>query len=138
MINSINSSTGGMATMVRPTKEEMFQKADANGDGKIDADELNEVLAKASEMSGQTIDAAELLSNADEDGDGALDQAEMDNAMAKLREEMGPPPPPNDPNMLKQLMSDDEEEQNSPKSIYQVMTDALTSSPATPLIDVDA
>jgi len=128
-----------MATMVRPTKEEMFQKADANGDGKIDADELNEVLAKASEMSGQTIDAAELLSNADEDGDGALDQAEMDNAMAKLREEMGPPPPPpNDSNMLRQLMSDEEEEQNSQKSIYQVMTDALTSSTATPLIDVDA
>ncbi len=138
MINSINSSMSSMPTMVRPTKEEMFQKADANSDGKIDADELNEVLAKMSEMSGQTIDAAEVLSNADEDGDGALDQAEMDNAMAKLREEMGPPPPPNDPNMLKQLMSDDEEEQNSPKSIYQVMTDALTSSTATPLIDVDA
>jgi len=137
MINSINSSMGGMPTMVRPTKEEMFQKADANGDGKIDADELNEVLAKASEMSGRTIDAAAVLGNADEDGDGALDQAEMDNAMARLREQMGPPPPPNDSSMLKQLLSD-EEEQNSSKRIYQVMTKALTSSTATPLIDVDA
>jgi Ca2+-binding EF-hand superfamily protein len=78
-----------------PTREEMFNRDDVNGDGGIDQEELSAVTDKLSEMSGQTIDAEELMAEFDANEDGLLDQSEMESAMAKLREEMGPPPQKN-------------------------------------------
>lgn len=66
-------------------KQRMFNKADADGSGGIDASELKAALAKLSEDSGQDLgDAEETLAKWDSDGDGSLNADEMDTGMKSL------------------------------------------------------
>ncbi|WP_326543549.1 EF-hand domain-containing protein [Pseudorhodoferax sp.] len=100
-------------------KERLFEKADADGSGKVDAEELKAVLAHAAGRSGQSLgDADDLLAQMDGDGDGSLGSDELDAGMRSLlqppastvafaqrREDMGgpegmhPPPPPGGPGL---------------------------------------
>ncbi len=94
MMNGINGMSSMIHSMgmrpMRPDPEERFNKADANGDGGLDKAEMETVLSKISEMSGQSLNVDEVFSEFDVDDDGVLSQEETENGMNQLREEMGP------------------------------------------------
>lgn len=93
MSNSISSVSSLLTqTQKMPSNEEMFNKLDQNGDGKLDQDELASVVDKINETQGLSVDVVELLSQNDTDGDGALNQDEMDSAMESYAPPQGPPP----------------------------------------------
>lgn len=110
-MSSITSVGGGFAAYGPPDpgrmRQRLFDKADADGSGGIDASELKGALAKLSEHTGQDAgDADELLTKWDGNGDGGLDIDEMDAGMKSLmpppastmefaqRQGGMPPPPP--------------------------------------------
>lgn len=64
-----------------------FEKMDSNGDGLLDEAELGSMAEKISEKTGQSVDAAQLLSKLDADSDGMLNQEEL-----KAGRPQGPPP----------------------------------------------
>jgi len=118
VINSIGSAfsnTGQMAGMGRrPSPAEMFSKIDEDGSGGLDQAELSDLATKLSEMTGEDVDAEELLSEYDTDQDGQLSEEETQALMDDHRPE-GPPsggmgamqgPPPD----LSQLFSDADED----------------------------
>ncbi len=72
-------------------QEEMFTRADANGDGTIDADELAAMAANGPEggPSGE-----ELLARLDTDGDGVVSRAESDAGIEEMHQKRPPGPPP--------------------------------------------
>ncbi len=94
MISGINGGSSLMGNMrmgaMRPDPAERFNKADANGDGGLDKSEMQTVLDKVSEMSGQDIDVENIFSEFDTDKDGMLSEQEAETAMNQLREELGP------------------------------------------------
>ncbi len=74
----------------------MFERMDANGDGKLDKAEITKMMEMRAERRGdatlkspEKIDA--FIKRADANGDGAVDTAEM-QATRKMR--AAPPPPP--------------------------------------------
>ncbi len=71
-------------------QERMFQKADADGSGGVDATELQTLLDKAAKKTGTSSDSSttELLSKSDGNKDGSLSSAELDSVMKS----MFPPP----------------------------------------------
>lgn len=71
-------------------QERMFQKADADGSGGVDATELQTLLDKAAKKTGTSSDssATELLSKSDGNKDGSLSSDELDSVMKN----MFPPP----------------------------------------------
>lgn len=77
------------ASRASAMKEKMFAKVDSDGSGAVDGTELQAMLDKLSERSGQSIGSAdELLSKMDSNGDGSLDADELDGGMKSLL----PPP----------------------------------------------
>ncbi len=94
MISGINGESSFMRNMgmraMRPDPAERFNKADANSDGGLDKSEMQTVLDKVSEMSGQDINVDNIFSEFDADQDGMLNEQEAETAMNQLREEMGP------------------------------------------------
>lgn len=85
-IGSIGGSTNyGMTMMRRPDPQEMFKKVDADGSGGISQAELQAVTDGIAEKSGQTLDAAQLLTQHDSNGDGSLDREEMNSLMESIR-----------------------------------------------------
>jgi len=88
MISGIGSSMdlSQMASM-RSQMGNPFEKVDSNGDGSLDKNEIVTMTEKISEMTGQSVDANEMLSNLDSDGDGLLSQEEFKAGRPK-----GPPP----------------------------------------------
>ena len=93
--------------------EKVFTKIDANGDDRIDKDELSAFLEQASSTSGvnSSSDLDELFSVMDADGNGSITQQEASNAIGDILKQlqgqmmnariggMGgmPPPPPMGP-----------------------------------------
>ena len=118
VINSIGSAypnTGQMTGMGRhPSPAEMFSKIDEDGSGGLDQAELSDLATKLSEMTGEEVDAEQLLSAYDTDQDGQLSEEETQALMDDHHPE-GPPPggmgamqgPPPD---LSQLFSDADED----------------------------
>ena len=80
-------SSGRQARM----QERMFQKADADQSGGVDATELQTLMDKVAEKTGTTLDtsAADLLSIADTNSDGSLSSDELGQVMQSIL----PPPP---------------------------------------------
>lgn len=77
------------ASRASAIKEKMFAKVDSDGSGAVDGSELQAMLGKMSERSGQSLGSAdELLSKMDSNGDGSLDADELDGGMKSLL----PPP----------------------------------------------
>lgn len=70
--------------------DKLFAKVDSNGDGSVDATELQGMLDKMSQRSGGKIsgDAADLLKKMDADGDGKLSKSELGDGLKSL---MAPP-----------------------------------------------
>lgn len=61
-----------------------FAKADGNGNGSVEKTELTALLAKASEKTGQSLDASTAFTTMDANSDGALDSNELQQGMEKL------------------------------------------------------
>lgn len=121
MINSISSISNAMYTnsssaMQRqppPPERDVFQLADSDSDGLVAGTELEAIVEKIAETSGNTISTENALSAFDADGDGGLNGEEL---LALLSEngfslsegqngEGGAPPPPPPPSMDKALSS---------------------------------
>lgn len=86
-----NSSvwSGLSASRAGPTKEKMFAKVDSDGNGGVDSSELQAMLDKMSERTGQSLGMAdELLAKMDGNADGSLDADELDSGIKSLM----PPP----------------------------------------------
>ena len=64
------------ASVDRPSREKMLKKFDADGDGKLNAEEKAEVLKKMNARK------KEMVSAFDKDGDGKLNEEERKTAMA--------------------------------------------------------
>lgn len=73
-----------------PNGQDMFKKVDSDGSGSVSSDELQTMLDKMPEKTGQTQDAATVLSQYDSNSDGSLSSDELGSMMKA----MGPPPPP--------------------------------------------
>ena len=77
------------ASRASAMKEKMFAKVDSDGSGGVDGSELQAMLDKVSERSGQSLGSAdELLTKMDSNADGSLDANELDSGMKSLL----PPP----------------------------------------------
>lgn len=98
-MSTISSTTGAsgawpdMNAQRTKMREKLFSKADADGNGSVDASELQSMLARLSGNSGagdsSSSDATALLKKMDSDGDGSLSSTELDAGMRAL---IGPPP----------------------------------------------
>ncbi|OPX93916.1 MAG: EF hand [Syntrophorhabdus sp. PtaB.Bin006] len=102
MVSSIGGSSSLMQSYMTQMRQQMFSKVDANGDGKLDSDELAEMVANGPK-NGPSVD--EILSQSDTDGDGSVSETEF--------EATAPPPPPmqgmggmSSADFLEQLFSD--------------------------------
>ncbi len=91
MVSSIGSSGYSASAFQPPSRKDIFSRADANGDGKLDTSEIEADLAANAPkdgpegVSGKTPpSAADIVSQLDTDGDGSVSQAEFEAA---------PPPP---------------------------------------------
>ncbi len=92
-IATVGSTSGAwsdlQASRASAMKEKMFAKVDSDGSGAVDGTELQAMLDKLSERSGQSLGSAdELLNKMDSNGDGSLDADELDSGMKSLL----PPP----------------------------------------------
>lgn len=64
-----------------------FEEHDSNGDGSLDIDELGSFADKISEMTGEEVNAEEMLARLDTDEDGLVSESELEAGRPK-----GPPP----------------------------------------------
>lgn len=90
MVNGINSGSGPTPTQMsamRGQRESPFKKMDSNGDGSLDRAEIDVVVDKITEFTGQSIDADQLITNFDIDKDGLISQKEFDSGRPQ-----SPPP----------------------------------------------
>lgn len=71
-----------------PSPEEIFKKADQDGDGKISKTELQTLTTEMEKKSGKKLDVDQLLGTYDTDNDGSLTSDEFD---ALMKTEMAPP-----------------------------------------------
>ncbi|MFY8105601.1 MAG: EF-hand domain-containing protein [Elstera sp.] len=81
MVSSIGS--GGFSTSaLTQYRQQLFTRADANGDGKLDADEIDTDLKSNAPqgIDGQAPTGTEIVSQLDTDGDGGVSQEEFANA----------------------------------------------------------
>lgn len=93
-LGSVGGGWGQMSTQgsrQARMQEQLFQKADSDGSGGIDATELQAALDTVSEKSGTNLStsAEDLLTQSDANGDGVLSSDEMASAMQSVM----PPPP---------------------------------------------
>ena len=64
-----------------------FERMDSNGDGSLDETEIGSMADKISEMTGESINASEIISKLDSDGDGLISEEEFKSGRPE-----GPPP----------------------------------------------
>ncbi len=99
MISSISGMGSSMAAMqgakARPSQEDLFNKIDTDGDGSVNATEVQSMADMMAEKMGDAAPTAdELMAQIDSDGDGAMSFAEFEAGRPQ-----GPPsgPPPGPP-----------------------------------------
>ncbi len=91
-------------------KDKMFSKVDSDGNGKVDKTELQGLLDKVTEMSGNSLGTAEdLFSKMDSNGDGSLSKDELDAGMKSLM-----PPPSSTIDFAQQRVADSSREAGAP------------------------
>lgn len=100
MISGVGSSSGYLSSMMtemrrQQTKsaselsEELFSKADANGDGVVDETELVKALSSQSRTaSGEGLGAEELFDFLDADGDGSITEQEHADGIQALQDKL--------------------------------------------------
>jgi Ca2+-binding EF-hand superfamily protein len=98
MIGSVGTNTCGLASVFSSISAsqrhaQMFKKLDTNGDGKIDAAELQAGAPK----DGKSKDAATIMKEVDTSGDGSIDSTENDAFLTKMEAQGNPGVPPPGP-----------------------------------------
>ncbi len=99
MVSSIGGSTGYLSSMIaemrKQTKsasqlsEELFSKADVNGDGIIDESELSKALSSQTKVgNGEGPSAGELFDLLDADGDGGITKQEHADGMQAIQDKL--------------------------------------------------
>ncbi len=101
-----------------PNPEEMFSELDSDSSGALSSDELQTLLDKMAEVTGESQEASELLTMYDNDSDGVLSSDEMDTMMKA----MGPPPPP------QQAMSNSSTESSGNSTLQDALASLLQNS----------
>ena len=99
-ISISNCSSGIDASMLKKMQEQLFKKADTDGDGSISKAELSKMVSSSDSKNSSSGD--ELFTQMDSDGNGSISKLESDAAIAKVSQQMqtqgmhpqGPPPPP--------------------------------------------
>jgi Ca2+-binding EF-hand superfamily protein len=131
MVGSISSSSSLSQIAQAEMRQRMFNKIDANGDGKIGKDELTQMVAKGPQ-GGPSVD--DIMSKLDTDGDSSISQSEFaagDKANGQPPE--GPPRMASgtgnisSADFVKQLLSDadtDSDGKISKDELSQVMANA--------------
>jgi Ca2+-binding EF-hand superfamily protein len=97
MVSSVSSNSSLWASQVANANsaaqrhKEMFERLDANSDGKIDTSELKAGLP----TQGNGKDAAAIMKEVDTSGDGVIDEGENDAFLTKMEsnKKAGGPPP---------------------------------------------
>lgn len=80
MVNSISGMGGSQAMMhgpPPPRDKDVFQMADSDGDGVVSQSELETLVEKINEVSGNSINVEESLSTFDSNQDGGLSGEEL-------------------------------------------------------------
>ncbi|NVN92007.1 MAG: EF-hand domain-containing protein [Desulfuromonadales bacterium] len=135
MTSSISGTRSSMsATMLKQMQEEMFKKADKNGDGKISADEMSQMAKAGNSQSSSSSD--NMFSQLDTDGDGAISRLESDASIAKMSQQMKgmgapPPPPPLDDTSSSDSTSSDSSSSSTITSLLKTLSTALQSGNTT-------
>ena len=86
-VSSASSAWSQMSGSARSTSraDRMFAKVDADGSGSVDKTELQGMLDKMAEKSGNTLGSADdLMTKMDSDGNGSLSKDELDTGMKSL------------------------------------------------------
>lgn len=83
---------GALGMSSRQSPEEMFGKVDTDDSGGLDQTEFQTLADMISEVSGEEVDAEELIASYDENGDGVLSEEETMAALEENRPEGSPPP----------------------------------------------
>src|SRR5690348_2276544 len=81
-------SGSGNTQDIATARQELFQKLDTNGDGKISKDELGAALASeqsAGSASSKAPSLDDLFSRIDTNGDGSIDQSENDAFLSSIQ-----------------------------------------------------
>jgi hypothetical protein len=108
MVQSVGFSSPAVSSLPRPSgpppdPKEVFSRNDSDGDGTLNADELQTLLDEvAAKMGGDGPTAADLLKKLDGDGDGSVSGAEFEAGRPQ-----GPPPD------MASYTADGTQEQNS-------------------------
>jgi Ca2+-binding EF-hand superfamily protein len=113
----------GQPPSLEEMQEEMFTRADANGDGTIDADELATMAANGPE--GRPT-AEELLAQLDSDEDGVLSRAESDAGIERMHQNRPPGPPPG--MEFGQTASDSDASDSLTQNLLDAMKNEIESS----------
>ena len=90
-IGGAGSTSGAWTSATRAQQQQrMFAKADTNGDGSIDVDELQGILDHAAKATGstETLKASDVFAKLDTDGNGTLSEQELAQGMQSIL----PPP----------------------------------------------
>jgi Ca2+-binding EF-hand superfamily protein len=96
-----NSSSGIDASMLKKMQEQLFKKADKDGDGTISKAELSQMVSSSDSKNSSSVD--ELFKQMDSDNNGSISRLESDAVIAKAASQMqtqgmhpqgSPPPPP--------------------------------------------
>jgi len=120
MTSSISSTSSSVTSaMLKQMQEEMFKKADKNGDGAISSDEMSQ-MASSGNTQGSGVSSADMFSQIDSDSDGAISRLESDAAIAKMAQQgrpQGPPPP----------KPEESEDESSINSLLEELSSALES-----------
>jgi Ca2+-binding EF-hand superfamily protein len=89
----MNAISGAGGQMYRPTAKEMFQRMDADSDGKITKDEFTSAKPPGGGPRGtKGPDPSELFDKIDANGDGAIDEEENESFLKEMEERRGKGP----------------------------------------------
>lgn len=112
--------------------ENLFSELDSNQDNSLDKTELESMVSKISQDTGEAVSVDDLIKKIDSDGDSLISLDELQSNEPSRMEPAGPPPPPpsgegGDISESAGSESDTSEITSSLKSLFENLTDDVDS-----------